>query len=336
MFFSRQIGLADDFVVPINVGGRVTGRAGAYTLGLLAIQTEELPAVAVPSTNFGVVRLKRDVFRRSNIGMIGTYRSHAVESDGSNKLIGFDGNFAFYENVDINAYYARTDSPDRTGRDTSYLGRFVYGGDRYGVELERLAVGENFNPEVGFTRREDFERSSASCVSALAHSGSTRFASLASKAAWTTLPTAPAWSRPGRPSSNSRRSSRAATTFLRRTDATTNSWTRSSTSPMTSSFPSAGIPYDRIAGTYRFGPQRRVSGRVRVETGGFFSGDLTEFQVQGRANHTPVLDRATVAINWATYRKEASRRSSFAPGSTTCSRHACLLGPSFNTIRKPT
>jgi hypothetical protein len=30
-----------------------------------------------------------------------------------------------------------------------------YAGDRYGVQLERLVVGPNFNPEVGFVRRKD-------------------------------------------------------------------------------------------------------------------------------------------------------------------------------------
>ena len=300
MFFSRQIGLADDFVVPINVGGRVTGRAGAYTLGLLAIQTEELPAVAVPSTNFGVVRLKRDVFRRSNIGMIGTYRSHAVESDGSNKLIGFDGNFAFYENVDINAYYARTDSPDRTGRDTSYLGRFVYGGDRYGVELERLAVGENFNPEVGFTRREDFERSF----------GKLRFSP---RPQW--LDAVRKFSFEGgvdyfANGAGVVETRQAEFQFQTEFESGDNIFTsyRRNYEFLDEEFditddviiPVGGYTYDRIAGTYRFGPQRRVSGRVRVETGGFFSGDLTEFQVQGRAEITPQFSiEPRVAINWA-------------------------------------
>ena len=32
-------------------------------------------------------------------------------------------------------------------------------GDRYGFEAERLVVERNFNPEVGFLRREDFRRS---------------------------------------------------------------------------------------------------------------------------------------------------------------------------------
>ena len=33
-----------------------------------------------------------------------------------------------------------------------------YNGDRYGLQYERLVVGDNFNPEVGFLRRDNFAR----------------------------------------------------------------------------------------------------------------------------------------------------------------------------------
>ena len=36
-----------------------------------------------------------------------------------------------------------------------------YGGDRYGLQIERLVVGRNFNPEVGFLRRSDIYKNFA-------------------------------------------------------------------------------------------------------------------------------------------------------------------------------
>ena len=48
--------------------------------------------------------------------------------------------------------------PAGTPDDVSYRAQLDYAGDRYGVELERLVVGADFNPEVGFLRREDFAR----------------------------------------------------------------------------------------------------------------------------------------------------------------------------------
>ena len=59
------------------------------------------------------------------------------------------------------AYWARTATTGRAGDDQSYQGRFDYNADRYGAQGEYLAVGKNFNPEVGFTRRTDFRRSFA-------------------------------------------------------------------------------------------------------------------------------------------------------------------------------
>ena len=66
---------------------------------------------------------------------------------------------AFYDNLNLNTYWARTDTPGASDDDVSYRAQLDYGGDRYGVRMERLVVGDSFNPEVGFLRRDDFERS---------------------------------------------------------------------------------------------------------------------------------------------------------------------------------
>jgi len=159
MFFSRRIGLVDGEMVPINVGGRVTGRAGRFTIGGLAMRTDSVDEAGIPATNFGVARIKGDILRRSNIGLIVTHRSHRIDGDGSNTAFGFDGNFSFFENLNINTYWARSQTPDLKGDDSSYRGRLEYAGDRYGVQLERLVIDKNFNPEVGFVRREDIRKS---------------------------------------------------------------------------------------------------------------------------------------------------------------------------------
>jgi hypothetical protein len=61
----------------------------------------------------------------------------------------------------VDTYYATTRTPGLEGGDTSYSGSFNYNSDRYGLQAEHLYVGENFRPEVGFLRREDFRRSFA-------------------------------------------------------------------------------------------------------------------------------------------------------------------------------
>ncbi len=85
VFFSRRIGLADGVGIPIRAGGRLTGRVGPYSIGVLDIQTGASEAAGAPSTNFSVVRLKRNFLRRSNVGVIMTHRSARVDADGSNQ-----------------------------------------------------------------------------------------------------------------------------------------------------------------------------------------------------------------------------------------------------------
>ena len=126
MFFSRRIGIADGVTTPIRAGGRMTGRAGKYTLGLLNIQTGEAEGVAA-ATNFTAARVSRDLFQRSNIGALFTNRSVSLAGDGSNQLFGADANFAFFQNLLINAYYAESRTPGRDGDDRSY---FAKGGEQ--------------------------------------------------------------------------------------------------------------------------------------------------------------------------------------------------------------
>ena len=161
LFYSRRIGLNGARVVPIYGGGRVSGRAGRYSLGVVDMQSKDDTISRSPGTNFSVVRLRRDILRRSSIGGIFTGRSVAQAGTGSNQLYGADGAFAFYQNLLINTSWARTESTGRTGEDVSYRAQLDYAGDRYGVQVERLGVGRNFNPEMGFVRRHDIQKSYA-------------------------------------------------------------------------------------------------------------------------------------------------------------------------------
>lgn len=159
LFYSREIGLDQGREVPMEVGGRLTGRLGKFSIGAMSIRTGDSPASGLPATNFSVLRLKRDILRRSSVGILFTGRSVSRSGAGSNEVYGFDALFGFYDNLRINTYWARSQTPGLQDDDVSYRAQLDYGGDRYGVQLERSVVGNNFNPEVGFLEREDFERS---------------------------------------------------------------------------------------------------------------------------------------------------------------------------------
>ena len=161
LFYSRRIGLNRNRVIPITAGGRVTGKVGPFGIGLMNIHTGDEELSGTPDTNFTVMRIKRDILRRSTIGAMFTNRSITVGENGSNQAYGVDAAFSFYQNVHLGAYYARTKTPGLDGEDDSYQGKFEYGADRYGARVDFLKVGENFNPEVGFVRRDNFRRSFA-------------------------------------------------------------------------------------------------------------------------------------------------------------------------------
>jgi hypothetical protein len=90
-----------------------------------------------------------------------TGRSVGLSGLGTNTAFGVDGTFAFFDHLAINTYWARTRTDGIKQRDTSYRAQMDYGGDRYGLQLEHLVVGDNFNPEVGFVRRDDIRRTYA-------------------------------------------------------------------------------------------------------------------------------------------------------------------------------
>ena len=299
IFFSRQIGLEEGETVPILGGGRLTGKVGPLSVGALNIQTDDEPAVGALATNFTVIRLKQDILRRSRVGGIYTRRSMSLEGDGSNEAYGLDGAFSFYDNVNFNGYYARTRTPGLKGDDTSYQAAFTYDSDLYGVQVNHLGVGEHFNPEVGFLRRDDFRRTF------VAAQYSPRPQSIQAVRQFT-------WGgsldyiENGAGQVETRLAQVRFSTALENTDQLSVDVQRSYellaepfeiTSDVT--IPVGGYSFQDVFLSYRMGGQRRVSGTAFVQRGGFFSGDITAFGYrQGQIEITPQLSvEPSVSIN---------------------------------------
>ena len=161
LFFSRRIGLSNGQSVPVVAGARVTGKTGPFDVALLNIQTADKPSAGAVATNFSAIRLKRDVLRRSSIGLIATERLPSAGGGESNLAVGADASLRVSDDVTLLGYYARTSSATRPGDDSSYRGRFDYKADRYGLAFEHLLVGDQFDPAIGFVRREGIRRSTA-------------------------------------------------------------------------------------------------------------------------------------------------------------------------------
>ena len=282
MFFSRRIGLDGGQPVPIKGGARLTGRLGKTSLGLLEIQTDEGPQGLTPATNFLVARVKRDVLRRSNIGLIATRRSPRTGAPGSNALLGVDTSLNLFENVQAGSYYARTNTPGLTGNDSSYRGYFRYVHDRYGLEAERMKVGEAFNPEVGYVARPDITRTD------LVARFSPRIHSVRSlrKLEWNTELERFV---NGRRELETRVASGTFRIEFNSSDMLTATY-RNDYEFVTAPFRISGGPllpigvYEFNEGVVQFnaGAQRTVSGRFTLTAGEFYSGHRQQFEYNGR------------------------------------------------------
>ena len=159
LFYSRRIGLDDGVAIPIVGGGRLNGRVGAFELGAIQIRTAEGPIERLRPTDFSILRLKRDFLGKSSLGAVATRRSEVPGRRSPGLTYGADARFAFGKNLTANAYWAATDTPGLLRDQASVRTQLDYTADRYGLQVERLSVGANFNPETGFARRRDMEKS---------------------------------------------------------------------------------------------------------------------------------------------------------------------------------
>ncbi|MCH7474808.1 MAG: carbohydrate binding family 9 domain-containing protein [Gemmatimonadetes bacterium] len=160
LFHSRRIGLsADRRPIPILGGGRFSGRAGEFEIGVLNMQTREfgdpLASGYAPAENFGVFRLRRNIAGRSDIGVLFTNRQATTDGFTSryNRTFAADANIRLFRRMVVNSYIALTDEPGISG--DRYAGRVsvAWRDQIWDASGFLKHVGESFNPGVGFVQR---------------------------------------------------------------------------------------------------------------------------------------------------------------------------------------
>ncbi|MBX3705513.1 MAG: carbohydrate binding family 9 domain-containing protein [Pseudomonadales bacterium] len=164
LFFSRRIGIAGNGAPqPIEGGARVSGKAGESTnLGLLRMRTESLDGVA-PRNDFTVARINQELPNRSAIGAIVVER----KGDGSisgradndyNRTYAVDGRLGIGRDGIVRGYVAKSETPGRRGDDHAFSLIGQYNSAAWSNSVGFTEVGRNFNPEVGFLRRRDYQK----------------------------------------------------------------------------------------------------------------------------------------------------------------------------------
>ncbi len=302
-FFSRSIGISGGSAVPILGGARLHGRAGGWQMGLMNIQTSDVPGLDVESTNFSAVRVKRDVFARSNIGVIATHRNINVDGTGANSLYGMDGNFNPTEHIRVNTFYMATSEPGvETGhRAASAMGQFRYDTDLIDVTAERLYLGEDFNPGMGFIRRRDFTKNAGSFQFSPRPRGIRQIRQFEFKVDGRN------YQRPDG-ELETREYSFEARAILESSDRLVMDHTRTEEHLLDGFNLSSDVAVP--AGSYHFnrtglrlwlGTHRAVSGYLRYEFGDFFGGARREFSYWGRAEVNRRFSmEPNISLNWIT------------------------------------
>lgn len=158
-FFSRRVGLN----VPVNYGARLTGRIGEkMRIGLMDIQTGAKDAV--PSSNYAVAVLQKELFSRSSIVGFLVNKDITQSNIDSlytgkrfNRVAGLEYNFAnadnkwngkvfyhqsFYPGSDINAAAASAS--------INYSSQYLKAG------LRQSWIGSDYIAEAGYIRRNGF------------------------------------------------------------------------------------------------------------------------------------------------------------------------------------
>lgn len=158
-FFTRRIGFHGDEdtggEVPIGAGAKLVGRQSNYNVGVLDVETRDLPDGSLQRQNLFAGRVSRNLFEQSWIGAIVTNGN--PEGTGTNHLLGADARFAtsrFHgdKNVALDLFAQRTDDHVR-GQD--YAGGLAvsYPNDRWDLFLNWTQIGDNFQPALGFVPR---------------------------------------------------------------------------------------------------------------------------------------------------------------------------------------
>ena len=163
MFFSRRIGIADDGTpVPIAWGSRLSGRVGGLDVGLIHMRTGRLES-GTPGNGYTVARFARELPNRSGVGVMYTERAALGVAGDRGRTYAVDTNIGIGEFFNFTGVVGST-SAHRPGEAalTDARGAIILSANYRDPEWQLRAsydrIGENFNPEVGYLRRADFQQ----------------------------------------------------------------------------------------------------------------------------------------------------------------------------------
>lgn len=152
LFFSRRIGISDDGrQLPIKAGARLSGQAGGLVVGGMWMRTEAFNGT--PGNDYGVLRLRKNVLRGSDIGGILMIRDAVGVDTDYNRVYGLDTYIRFPGAIDWSTYVVASDSPGLTGGQYAWRTSINREGNFHHIKFGAMELGEGFRADLGFFKR---------------------------------------------------------------------------------------------------------------------------------------------------------------------------------------
>ena len=159
LFSSRTIGIQDGKRTPLYGGAKAAGRMGKYSVGAMNIQSQETTLGSgdvEPSTNYTAVRVKRDLFSNSYVGVM-ALNKQSGESDYS-RTLGADTFLAFTDEFNLRGSVARTLEEDDPGNDLAGSAAVSLTKDWVNLSASYTSIDSLFDPQMGYVRRGNIRK----------------------------------------------------------------------------------------------------------------------------------------------------------------------------------
>ncbi len=152
LFFSRRIGISEDGrQVPIRGGARITGQAAGLVIGGMWMRTS--PFDGAPGNDYGVLRVRKNVLRGSDIGGIVMMRDAVGDESSYNRVYGLDSYIRFPGEIDWSSYYVASESPAFDDGQYAWRTSINREGNFHHVKAGLMELGEGFTDDLGFFKR---------------------------------------------------------------------------------------------------------------------------------------------------------------------------------------
>ena len=171
--FTRRIGIARDTTTsqyvqnPILFGAKLSGKINdGLRVGILNMQTAKLSSSGIPSYNYGMAVLEKNILKNSKVSAF-LINKQSLFNDKSEEyahdLGNFNRVFGFESKLQTNNtkfksewYYHQSLENESLSGSNSFGINAAYEERNFESNIYFYGVGKNFNPEIGFVPRKDY------------------------------------------------------------------------------------------------------------------------------------------------------------------------------------